>query len=277
MPPFKALALCGLLATLNNTALAASADQQDWIDLFNGKDLADWAIKIKGSPLGENIHETFRVEDGLLQVRYDNYPSFSGEFGHIFYQKRPFSYYRIEVEYRFVEQQVAGGPEWARRNNGIMYHAQSPESMALDQDFPLSLEYQMLGGLEEGERSTANLCTPGTQVVIGQALRKDHCINSASQTYNGDQWVTVGLEVHGRELARHFVAGKEVMSYRDLQKDDGSAHGSGYIALQAESAPIDFRSVRLLNLEGCMDPSASNYKSYLVKHDAGSCQFNGEE
>lgn len=262
------LALC-LLAGAANAAPAES----DWIELFNGRDLDDWAIKIRGSEPGENTHNTFRVEDGLLKVRYDQYPDFDGEFAHIFYNKRPFSYYRLEVEYRFVGQQVAGGPEWAWRNNGIMYHAQSPESMALDQDFPASLEYQLLGGRPEGERTTGNLCTPATQVVMGPVLRKDHCIVSDSPTYRGDQWVTATLEVHGRELARHLINGEEVMHYRDLQNDDGSARNGGYIALQGESSPTDFRRVRLLNLQGCMDKEAANYRDYLVKHDPDACRY----
>ncbi|MDO3386750.1 DUF1080 domain-containing protein [Gilvimarinus sp. SDUM040013] len=273
MSPLKTCLSAALLCALVPSTLADSAGEKEWINLFNGKDLNDWAIKIRHSKLGENTHNTFRVEDGLLKVRYDQYPSFDHEFGHIFYTPQDFSYYRIELQYRFVGQQVANGPAWANRNNGIMYHAQAPETMGLDQDFPLSMEYQLLGGLNEGERSTANLCTPGTHVVMGNVLRKDHCINSSSATYNGDDWVNISLEVHGRELAVHTVEGAEVMRYRDLQKDDGSALERGYIALQAESAPIDFKVVRLLNLEGCMDPEANNYKSYLVKHDSKACQY----
>ncbi|WP_020210800.1 3-keto-disaccharide hydrolase [Gilvimarinus chinensis] len=270
VPALKPLAL---VFALSPAATLAAPTASDWQELFNGKDLNNWAIKVRHSKLGENTHDTFRAEDGLLKVRYDQYPDFNDDFGHIFYKERPFSYYRLQVEYRFTGAQVDGGPEWAWRNNGIMYHAQAPETMALGQDFPLSIEYQLLGGKESGERSTANLCTPGTHVVMAPVLRKDHCINSTSTTFAGDQWVTVELEVHGRELAVHKVNGIEVMRYTDLQKDDGTALSSGYIALQAESSPIDFRSVKLLNLEGCMDKDASNYKDYLIKHDAGACQY----
>lgn len=261
------------LALVPLGAYAAEHSDAPWVDLFNGQDLNDWVIKIRHSKLDENTFDTFQVEDGLLKVRYDQYPSFNDTFGHIFYKTRPYSYYKLQVEYRFTGPQATGGPEWAWRNNGIMYHAQPPATMALDQDFPLSVEYQFLGGKDTGERSTANLCTPGTHVVMQPVLRKDHCINSSSKTFRGDQWVTVELEVHGSELAVHRVNGEEVMRYTDLQKDDGSALSEGYIALQAESAPIDFRSVKLLNLKGCMDKDASNYQSHLVKHDASACRY----
>jgi len=248
------------------------ADQEEWIDLFNGQDLDDWIIKIAGYPPGENALNTFRLEDGKIVVSYDQYDELKGRWGHIFY-KEPFSHYRIEVEYRFVGEQVAGAPEWAIRNNGIMYHAQSPYEMAIDQGYPACMEVQLLGGNGTDERHTSNLVTPGTHAVYEGELREDHIIESTSKTYHGDQWVTAEVEVHGNELAIHRVEGDEVIRYRGMQLDDGTLLHEGYIALQAESAPIEFRSVRLLNLKGCMDEGASNYKSYFVANDPDACTY----
>jgi hypothetical protein len=287
-----ALAACMFAGTLSLTPFAISAtataptkaaadtptaatdpDQEEWIDLFNGKDLSNWTIKLRGYPLGENAFNTFRVADGLLQVRYDNYKAFNNEFGHIFSNAGPFSYYKMLVEYRFVGEQVKDGPEWALRNNGIMFHAQAPGTMAVDQDFPASIEYQLLGGNGKDARSTGNLCTPSSQVVIKGELRKDHCIVSTSDTYHGDQWVTAELIVHGSKLAQHYINGKLVFEYNDLQWDDGTLIEGGFIALQAESHPTDFRRVRLLNLEGCMDKKAKNYKHYFVKDNPQTCKY----
>ena len=78
----------------------------DWIQLFNGRDLADWTIKFARHEIGENLHNTFRVEDGLLKIRYDAWPAFNGEFGHIFY-KDPFSYYLLAAEYRRQSRSLA--------------------------------------------------------------------------------------------------------------------------------------------------------------------------
>ncbi|MEZ5103165.1 MAG: DUF1080 domain-containing protein [Draconibacterium sp.] len=234
---------------------------ENWIQLFNGKDLNDWQIKFKGYELGYNFNNTFRVEDGLLRVRYDNWDDWGGQFGHIFY-KGEFSHYKLRVEYRFVDEQVKGGPGWAYRNNGLMIHGQSAESMDLDQDFPTSIEVQLLGGSGNGERSTLNLCTPGTNVVMDGKLIEQHCINSKSKTYNGDQWVTAEVEVHGGEIIRHFVDGEEVMHYEKPQLDPRDATyekllpadgnkiiSKGTISLQAESAPTDFRKIELLILQ----------------------------
>jgi hypothetical protein len=260
--------------------------QQDWIRLFNGRDLEGWTPKFAKHELGVNLNETFRVENGLLRVRYDRWASFDNEFGHLFY-KGPFSYYRLAAEYRFVEKQLTGGPAWAQRNNGLMLHAPDPKTMLKEQDFPISIEVQLLGGLGDGKpRTTANLCTPGTHVVMKGELFTPHCVNSSSQTYDGDQWVRVEVEVHGNELIRHVVDGQIVLEYSKPQigggqvspfdptvKVDGTPLTGGYIAIQAETGPTDFRKIDLLNLEGCTDPKASNYRAYFVKSNPKSCRY----
>lgn len=268
----------GLLASMMTSNLVAAEaannpDTEEWIELFNGKDLSNWSPKVRGYPLGENPFNTFRVENGIMEARYDQYTEFDKRFGHIFYNGGPFSHYKILVEYRFVGEQVKGGPAWAYRNNGIMYHTQDPKTMTVEQDFPGSMEYQLLGGNGKDPRTTGNLCTPGTHVVFNGKFTEDHIINSTSDTFHGDQWVTAELVVHGSEKAEHFINGKKVLEYTGLQWDDRTPNGSGYIALQAESHPTDFRKVRLLNLEGCMDKKAKNYKSYFVKNNPKVCQF----
>jgi hypothetical protein len=235
------------------------ATEDEWIQLFNGRDLSGWNIKISGYELNNNFNNTFRVEDSLLKVCYDEYTGFNGEYGHLFYKDK-FSHYILRVEYRFVGEQVPGGEEWAFKNSGAMFHAQSAESMGLDQDFPVCLEAQFLGGSEEGERPTANLCTPGTNVYICDTLVTQHCISSTSKTYRGEEWVTVEIHVFGDSVIYHIVEGDTVLTYTKPQIGGGNIPEGypvpvgtpvkeGYIALQAESHPVQFRKVELLNLE----------------------------
>src|SRR6186997_2325339 len=222
-----ALATVGLVPALTGAAgqareRPANVAASDWIQLFNGRDLNDWTPKFAKHELGENFRNTFRVEDGLLEVRYDQWPSFDGEFGHLFY-KDSFSYYTLAAEYRFSGDQVKGGAAWAIRNNGLMLHSPPPKTMLKDQDFPISLEVQLLGGFGDGKpRTTANLCTPGTNVVMNGQLHTPHCTNSTSQTYDGDQWVRVEVLVHGDELVRHMIDGKTVLEYSKPQIGGGS-------------------------------------------------------
>gem|GEM_PF-85765 len=255
----KSLVLLLLLPALSGSG-SQTAGNEEWIQLFNGKDLTGWDIKISGHPLNENYKNTFRVSDGILRVCYDEYEQFDGEFGHLFY-RQTFSDYILRVEYRFVGQQVPGGPEWARKNSGAMLHSQPAGSMGLDQDFPVSIEAQFLGGLGQGGRPTANLCTPGTNVVMNGELVTRHCTNSNSPTFHGEEWVTVEMIVHGGRDIYHIVQGDTVLAYSspqiggsDLSDDyplpEGTILTGGYIALQAESHPVEFRKVELLDLSG---------------------------
>jgi Domain of Unknown Function (DUF1080) len=283
-----------VLALVASSAIAGvpqgKAEPKDWIQLFNGKNLDGWVPKFKGSPPGENYADTFRVVDGVLQVAYDKYGSFDNRFGHLFYQRRPFSHYIIAAEYRFVGDQVKGGPEWAIRNNGLMLHSQPVESMLNDQDFPISIEMQLLGGLPNGKpRSTANVCTPGTQIFgvnsSGGPMVKGHCTNAKSETYRGDVWVRVEVEVRGGDTITHRVEGQTVLAYEKPTIGGGEVNGfdpaikvdgklltEGYIAIQAESHPTEFRRIEVLNLSGCMDAKSKSFKPYYTHNDPADCR-----
>jgi len=250
-----------LLPIADSNALGDDpAAKNGWIPLFNGKDLDGWKPKITGYEAGDNFGNTFRVEDGVLKVVYDQYKKFDGKFGHLFY-KTPFSKYKLHIEYRFVGEQCPGGPSWALRNSGVMIHGQTPESMRKDQEFPVSIEVQFLGGNGKGERPTCNVCTPGTNIVMRDRLITQHCTNSHSKTYPPDEWVSVDVEVHGNGVIKHVVDGQTVIEYEKPQLDEKDADGAklikngekmlheGTISLQSESHPIEFRKVEILPLK----------------------------
>jgi len=256
-PPFLQIAAL-LLPTI---ACGQNNTTEEWIQLFNGENLDNWQVKFTGQELGANYRETFRVENNLLTVSYENWNNFNGEFGHLFYDQ-VFSHYLLRVEYRFIGEQVSNGPGWAYRNNGLMLHSQNPASMSLDQEFPVSIEVQLLGGNGMDLRTTANICTPGTNMVMNGELITRHCTNSNSGTFHGDQWVTVEMEIHGSNNLIHRINGQEVFSLQEIQLDatDLDAQAllekgapvtlkEGYVALQAESHPTQFRKIELLPLK----------------------------
>ena len=258
---FIRLILLGLLVNIIGVmAATVNAANNEWQSIFNGKDLTGWTAKLKGYPLGEDPKSTFRVEKGLLRVSYDNYKSFDKDFGHLYYHKE-LSHYRLRFDYRFRERKVKVGP---KRNSGVMIHSQPPETMTLDQKFPISIESQLLGGETKGkERPTGNVCTPGTDVNIDGKRVKKHCINSTSKTYYGDQWVHFEVEVRGDDVIRHYVNGEQVFEltkpvYANKDKKNAATKSiegdaleitKGYIALQAESHDIDFRNIELMELD----------------------------
>ena len=230
-----------------------------WKSLFNGENLDDWIVKINGYKLHDNHLNTFRVENGILKVSYDQYDSFTDEFGHLFY-KNPYTNYRLRLEYRFVGEQANGGEAWAEKNSGIMIHSQAPETMLLNQGFPLSLEVQLLGGVSEDEpRPSGNLCTPATHVEMKGTTITEHCIMADSKTYYSEEWIEAEVIVT-KDSISHFIDGKLAISYsnpsiggefldstsKNIQAKDGQALTSGYISLQSESHPIEFKNIKIL-------------------------------
>ena len=244
---------------LTNKTIPATGE---WQQLFNGSNLEGWIPKIRYHEPGNNYANTFRVNDGVMQVRYDGYTNFSETFGHIFY-KAPFSNYHLRLEYRFIENWLHDTPGWAYRNSGIMFHSQDPLTMGKDQDFPISIEYQLLGGLSDGkDRPTGNMCSPGTDIVYQGKIDSRHCISSKSKTYHGDQWVKAELIVYNDSLVYHIINGDTVMTYSKPRvfgenvsafqpdaKNDGTPLKSGYISLQSEGSPVDFRKVEIRQLQ----------------------------
>jgi len=253
----RILSLIIIAGLISSCTVRERGTGEEWISIFNGIDMDGWTVKITGFPAGENFNNTFRVEDSVLKVSYDEYSTFNGEFGHIFYKKK-LSSYKLRLEYRFTGEQVAGGPGWAFRNSGIMLHCQDPATMNTDQDFPVSIEAQFLGGDGVSERPTLNLCTPGTNVVMDGELVTRHCTESSSRTYHGDVWVTAEVVVYGDSIIHHIVNGDTVLTYRDPQVGgdlpdgfplpEGTLLDAGYISLQAESHPVEFRNIKLMEI-----------------------------
>jgi len=244
-----------------NSANKMKAGKTGWVKLFNGHDINDWVVKINHHEVGDNFGNTFRVEDGIIKVRYDQYGAYNDQFGHLYY-KTPFSYYHLVVEYRFTGEWKKDAPEYTLLNSGIMFHSQDPHTMPKEQNWPISIEFQLLGGLGDGKpRPTGNMCSPGTNIVYNGVLDTRHCINSTSKTYDGDQWVRAELIVLGDSLITHIINGDTVMRYSKPQigggvvenydpkiKQDGKILSSGFIALQSEGQPVDFRKVEIKDL-----------------------------
>ena len=261
-----------------------TAPQADWQALFNGRNLDGWVVKFAHHELGDNYADTFRVENGTIRVMYDKYDEFGARFGHLFY-KQKLSHYVLALEYRFFGDQAKGGPSYAKLNSGVMFHSQAPESILKDQDWPMSVEAQFLAG----DRTTMNVCTPGTEIFMKGAMVKAHCTNSTSKKYTTDDgWVAVEVEVLGSEHVRHLIGREVVLEYErpmigggvatgfdPAVKKDGTVLEDGYIGLQAESQPVEFRNIRLLNLSGCMDPKSPAFRSYFVHRDDSQCRRPG--
>lgn len=255
-----------LLAFTVLTFLSCNRQNQhndaEWIQLFNGKDINDWTVKVHHHDAGVNFGNTFRVEDSMIKVRYDQYGDFNDQFSHLYYNQ-PFSHFHLAVEYRFSGELQKGAPEYTLLNSGVMFHSQDPRSMKKDQNWPISVEMQFLAGLGDGQpRPTGNMCSPGTDIVYEGKLYDGHCLNSSSKTYDKNEWVRAELIVLGDSLITHIINGDTVLQYSKPTMGGGVVNGydsalwipgkplkSGFIALQSEGQPIEFRKVELKNLK----------------------------
>ena len=241
---------------------AQTTNNDDWQVLFNGEDLNDWIVKIHHHETGDNYANTFRVEDGVIQVNYDEYKEFNARYGHLFY-KEPFSSYHLKFDYRFTGQWLEDAPGYTYRNSGVMFHSQDPHTILKEQDWPISVEFQMLAEETEGEpRPTGNMCSPGTDVFYEEELDPRHCINSSSDTYKWNEWVQADLIVYGDSLVIHKINDEKVLEYSKPQIGGGVANGldsdikidsqpltEGYIGLQAEGQGVEFRNIKIKELD----------------------------
>jgi len=279
----------GLLCLFLYCFCGFGQNQEDgWQEMFNGDDLEGWTVKINHYDVEDNFGETFRAENDMIKVRYDQYKGlFNDRFSHLYYNQ-VYSDFHLVMEYRFVGELAPGAPEYTLKNSGVMFHSQDPNTMLKDQDWPISVEMQFLAGIEKGKsRPTGNICSPGTNVEYEGKIDPRHCINSSSKTYYGEQWVKAELIVLNDSLITHIINGEQVLQYAKPQigggvvkgynpklKEDGKPLKEGFIALQSEGQPIDFKNIKIRSLRGCMNPEASNFKEYYVVSDIESCNFN---
>ncbi len=294
--PFAVTASLFITGCTNNGAVEKEKYAEEWKSLFNGKDLSGWDIKIKDHRLNENYKNTFRIEDSMIRVSYSDYVKFDNQFGHL-YTHEPYSYYKLKLQYRFIGEHVADAPIWADRNSGVMLHSQSGASMELHQNFPVSLEFQFLCGNGKDTNQTGNVCTPGTFITHDGKVFTGHIFPANSKTYLKNEWISAEADVYGDSLIRHIINGDTVLTYTKPMIGEGFVSKEmswtqagisdslvwinkantplkeGHIALQAESQPVDFKRIEILNLVGCTNPTAKNYKAYYVKSDNSQCKY----
>ena len=246
-----------ILLLLSCFVLMSSGKQDKWKTLFNGKDLKGWEMKIAGYPLGQNFGNTFRVQKGILQIRYDKYDSFRNRFGGLYYKEK-FTNYRLKVEYRFIGELTPGAPVWGYRDGGVQYHCQSPATMTIDQPFPVCLEYNLHGGNGKDERPVGEICANGIYVMIDGKRTTSYCTPATvKKTFHGDQWVTLEIDVQGDKI-KHFVNGEEILQFENPRYNPEHGLGKtfiidgkdkvteGYISLQSNSHPMDFRKIEIM-------------------------------
>jgi len=256
--PLTILILSFLLFGFEPHWIQNNSAKGKWRPLFNGKNLDGWTMKIVGIPLGENFGNTFRVDNGILSVRYDQYgDNFDSRFGALYYNQK-FTNYRLKVEYRFVGETAPGAPSWGYRDSGVQYYCQDPKSLGLTQPFPVCLEYNLHGGNGKDENPVGDICASGMTVEINGKKNESYCTPpTVKRTFHGDQWVTLEIDIHDGKII-HYVNGEEILRFENPKYNPEHALGKtfitggddsakdGFISLQSNSHPIDFRKIEIM-------------------------------
>ncbi len=252
----QALAVAAVLCGLGACATPSKGTDEGWQPIFDGRTLAGWTPKVAGYPVGEDTIGTFTVADGAIRVGYDRYGELRGRFGHLFYN-RPFKSFRLKLKYRIVGTPLKGTPFYAEYNSGVMIFAQSPSTMSRHQAFPVSAEAQLLGRRGTDKRTNGNVCTPGTHITIAGKLTRIHCVNSTVPVPPNGTWrdLEIGVSPTGHVIQR--VDGVTALEYDRVEYDPADklarpliaaaggnlVIGEGYIALQSEGQPIEFKDI----------------------------------
>lgn len=251
-----------LLACAMMSAAGPAPREEPWKPIFDGRTLNGWTPKIVGHPAGDNFQQTFVVKDGAIRVSYANYDTFGARFGHLFY-RTPYKAYRLRLNYRVLEPPLPDTPGWARGNSGVMFHSQSARSMTLTQAFPVSVEFQILGADGPGPRPTGSVCTPGVSITLNGTRQPVHCSTSSGPTIPNGTWTALELEVLPNGSVTEKINGAVVHRYGDIALDPADPMAAadakrliaerggvlpvreGYIALQSEGHPIEFKDIEV--------------------------------
>jgi hypothetical protein len=249
-------------------AVSSVSAQSEWRDLFNVKDLSGWTVTLdKGTP-GEDPDKLVQVRDGMIHMYADTDPSKTVPFGVITHGDT-FSRFHLTLEYRWLEKRFAPRKE-AIRDAGLLYHASGTDKI-----WPDSLEYQIQEGdtadivllkrhatswrhpqpdlAPQGQGDGGLLPENGGVPVVS---RKDFLYLGRFPEHDHLKgWNQVEVIVHANESAEHRLNGHVRARLGDFRKPDGSPLADGKICLQLEGAELQYRHVKIRELD---EPLRSN-------------------
>lgn len=237
---------------LGNLTLLPATSTDGWVNLFNGKDLTGWVPLIHKSKVGENYMDTFRADsvNKVIRIAYDKYPnqSFDGRIGNLYYNKR-LTNYRVRVTYRFIEPQAKNPVSWGRNNSALMIFAVDPYTITGDPQLPPMIELQLLGSPSAGGTTSPNYCDLGGMSMQQHSARCGN--NGSGKAPNpANQWTTVEAEVHVTGVTKVFQLPDTTNPAQTMSgpRYMNQAVTGGFVALQSESQPIEFKDILLKEL-----------------------------
>ncbi len=227
-------------------------DPEGWVKIFNGQDLTGWSPLIHKSAYKEDPYKTFRADpvNHVLKVTYEDYPNanFDERCGLLYYD-RPLTNYRVRVTYRFLEPQAKNPVGWGRNNSGLMIFGIDPAKVTGDPLFPPLIEVQLLGANSAGGSTNPNVCQPGG-MTISKSTADCGDNHTGVAPLPAADWVTVETEVHVTGDTKVFQYPNKTTPIITMSGPmyNGKAVTGGYLSLQSESQPLEFKDIELIEL-----------------------------
>lgn len=229
----------------------AGGASDGWVKIFNGQDLTGWSPLIHKSAYKQDPYNTFRADpvNHVIKVTYEDYPNgFEDRCGLLYYDKL-LTNYRVRVTYRFLEPQAPGPVSWGKNNTGLMIFGIDPAKVTGDPEFPPLIEIQLLGANSTGGNTTPNMCVPG-----GMTMKKStaECGNNHTGVAPppAAEWVTVEAEVHVKGDTKVFQYPNKTTPVITMSGPvyQGKDVVNGYLSLQSESQPLEYKDIELMEL-----------------------------
>ena len=217
------LSIAFILISLIAGCQGISGSGQAKIMLFNGKDLSG----LKVFPEGADAQDTWFVNDGLLCS--------TGKPNGYIRTEKEYSNYHLHVEWRWPENAAQG----RSRNSGVFVYANGPDNI-----WPQLIECQLMADsagdfvLMNGMGMTVDgqdMKDPNRRFVMIQKKQP-------SSEKPAGQWNSYDIYCEG-DMIKCLV--------NDVLQNEGTAvmPSSGYICLQSEGSPIEFRNIFIETLE----------------------------
>ncbi len=252
LPPPLALFFASFVA-ITSSALAADAkpDADGFVSLFNGRDLTGWK-NVNCAP------ETWSVRDGKIVC--------TGKPIGALRTERQYENFVLEFEWRHL---TSGGNSglfaWASAINPVgVPFLRAIEIQALDDG------YHALYEKRTGKKGTFFTTHGDVFAIQGAKMKPIGRINGNRSAPTEDrskpspEWNHYRIEANNGQIRLH-VNGKQVSGGDDCN------YRKGYLGLESEGAPVEFRHLRIKEL-----PSTGAGPDVSAPLDPGwTCLFNG--
>lgn len=204
-----------MFAVVALAAILSSCADNNKTSLFNGKDLNGW-VCVVDSASDVPASKVYSVEDG--NIRIEGQP-----FGYMRTYKK-YGDYQLHVEWRWIGEGT---------NSGLFQRVQDGDKV-----WPTAVECQLKSGLA------------GDFVMLGGAkIAEVECVGEfpVKERVGGEcekpvgEWNEADIICKGGKITVYING--------ELQNEATSEYKNGYIALQSEGGPIEFRNIYLTSVE----------------------------